>query len=92
MLQVLQYLLSFYIITELPKPTSVTFDEHHLRVTVWFDFCGQFTNMVYVFSSVSDICADDDADNDDRPSQLALAHLAYVRFESVVFHENLSWT
>jgi len=39
---------------ELPNPLRVEFEEQQLTVTVWFDFCGHFTNKVYVFSSVAD--------------------------------------
>uniref|UniRef100_A0A914HZJ6 Caspase family p20 domain-containing protein n=1 Tax=Globodera rostochiensis TaxID=31243 RepID=A0A914HZJ6_GLORO len=53
---------------ELPMPVNVDFAEHGLRVTIWFDFCGHFTNKVYVFSSVGDMpsgrIGDDEADND----------------------------
>ncbi|KAI3418032.1 hypothetical protein GPALN_010624 [Globodera pallida] len=54
---------------ELPIPVNVDFAEHGLRVTIWFDFCGHFTNKVYVFSSVGDMplagrSGDDEADDD----------------------------
>ncbi|KAL3101141.1 hypothetical protein niasHS_001601 [Heterodera schachtii] len=40
---------------ELPMPVTVDFAELGLQVTIWFDFCGHFTNKVYVFSSVDDM-------------------------------------
>uniref|UniRef100_A0A914V892 Caspase family p20 domain-containing protein n=1 Tax=Plectus sambesii TaxID=2011161 RepID=A0A914V892_9BILA len=67
-------------IHELPEPVRVSFEELNLRATVWFDYCGHFTNMVYVFCSIGDHRSADD-DNDDPPvSTFALAHRAYVKF------------
>lgn len=40
---------------ELPIPVQIEFSELKLQVTIWFDFCGHFTNKVYVFSSVEDL-------------------------------------
>ncbi len=69
-------------VSELPDPVHVVFPDSRLRVTVWMDFCGHFTNKVYVFSSVGDL----DNDDDDRPpSENARAHLAYVRFHQVTW-------
>lgn len=65
---------------ELPNPLHLPFEEKKLRVTVWFDFCGHFTNKVYVFSSVGDIPTDEDHDESKPPSEHALAHLAYLTF------------
>ncbi|VDK43634.1 unnamed protein product [Cylicostephanus goldi] len=64
---------------ELPNPVHVRFDELALTVTIWFDFCGHFTNKVYVFSSVGDLV--DDAEDEDRGlSENALSHVAYLSF------------
>ncbi|KAF7636618.1 hypothetical protein Mgra_00004015 [Meloidogyne graminicola] len=40
---------------ELPIPVQIEFFDLKLQVTIWFDFCGHFTNKVYVFSSVEDL-------------------------------------
>uniref|UniRef100_A0A1I7YZ31 CASPASE_P20 domain-containing protein n=1 Tax=Steinernema glaseri TaxID=37863 RepID=A0A1I7YZ31_9BILA len=64
---------------ELPNPVNVSFEELELRVIIWFDFCGHFTNKVYVFSSVDDLMIDADED-EHAPSEHALAHLAYLKF------------
>lgn len=68
---------------ELPSPVHVDFKEQTLRVTVWFDFVGHFTNKVYVFSNVGDIPNehDEELDDDKLPSDWALNHLAYLRFD-----------
>uniref|UniRef100_A0A0M3IVX7 START domain-containing protein n=1 Tax=Ascaris lumbricoides TaxID=6252 RepID=A0A0M3IVX7_ASCLU len=68
---------------ELPSPVHVDFKEQTLRVTVWFDFVGHFTNKVYVFSNVGDIPNehDEELDDDKLPSDWALSHLAYLRFD-----------
>uniref|UniRef100_A0A914N5V4 Uncharacterized protein n=1 Tax=Meloidogyne incognita TaxID=6306 RepID=A0A914N5V4_MELIC len=44
---------------ELPIPVQIEFSELKLQVTIWFDFCGHFTNKVYVFSSVEDLIPED---------------------------------
>ncbi|TMS32175.1 hypothetical protein L596_000053 [Steinernema carpocapsae] len=64
---------------ELPNPVNVAFEELQLRVIIWFDFCGHFTNKVYVFSSVDDLVIDADED-EHAPSEEALSHLAYLKF------------
>lgn len=71
---------------ELPSPVHVDFKEQTLRVTVWFDFVGHFTNKVYVFSNVGDIPNehDEELDDDKLPSDWALSHLAYLRFDQVL--------
>ncbi|KHN82089.1 Mucosa-associated lymphoid tissue lymphoma translocation protein 1 [Toxocara canis] len=68
---------------ELPSPVNVEFKEQALRVTVWFDFVGHFTNKVYVFSSVGDIPTEenDEIDEDKPPSDWALSHLAHLKFD-----------
>uniref|UniRef100_A0A914KQE7 Uncharacterized protein n=2 Tax=Meloidogyne TaxID=189290 RepID=A0A914KQE7_MELIC len=45
---------------ELPIPVQIEFSELKLQVTIWFDFCGHFTNKVYVFSSVEDLIPKDE--------------------------------
>uniref|UniRef100_A0A915NYL8 Uncharacterized protein n=2 Tax=Meloidogyne TaxID=189290 RepID=A0A915NYL8_9BILA len=45
---------------ELPIPVQIEFSELKLQVTIWFDFCGHFTNKVYVFSSVEDLIPEDE--------------------------------
>uniref|UniRef100_A0A914RB01 Uncharacterized protein n=1 Tax=Parascaris equorum TaxID=6256 RepID=A0A914RB01_PAREQ len=71
---------------ELPSPVHIDFKEQTLRVTVWFDFVGHFTNKVYVFSNVGDIPneRDEELDDDKLPSSWALNHLAYLRFDQVL--------
>ncbi|KHJ98449.1 hypothetical protein OESDEN_01567 [Oesophagostomum dentatum] len=66
---------------ELPNPVHVRFDELALTVTIWFDFCGHFTNKVYVFSSVGDLVDDATEEFEDRGlSENALSHIAYLSF------------
>ncbi|RCN38716.1 caspase domain protein [Ancylostoma caninum] len=66
---------------ELPNPVHVRFDELALTVTIWFDFCGHFTNKVYVFSSVGDLVDDTTEEFEDRRlSEKALSHIAYLSF------------
>ncbi|PAV59359.1 hypothetical protein WR25_21402 [Diploscapter pachys] len=67
---------------ELPNPVRLKFEELNLTVTIWFDFCGHFTNKAYVFSSVGDLIEDETDDLAvERPlSKEALSHRAYLRF------------
>lgn len=37
------------------------FCEQRLQVTIWFDYCGHFTNKVYVFSSVGELPSPSDS-------------------------------
>uniref|UniRef100_A0A914E3S3 Uncharacterized protein n=1 Tax=Acrobeloides nanus TaxID=290746 RepID=A0A914E3S3_9BILA len=69
---------------ELPNPVHLVFAELKLMVTVWFDFCGHFTNKVYVFSSVGDMRLENDVDEAKKPSDYAQAHLAYLKFSQEV--------
>ncbi|WKX97736.1 hypothetical protein Q1695_013424 [Nippostrongylus brasiliensis] len=66
---------------ELPNPVYVRFKELALSVTIWFDFCGHFTNKVYVFSSVADLL-DEAAEEfeENKLSEKALSHIAYLSF------------
>ncbi|VDM55023.1 unnamed protein product [Angiostrongylus costaricensis] len=66
---------------ELPNPVYVRFTDLSLIVTIWFDYCGHFTNKVYVFSSVSDLLdgATDDVEVK-KLSENALSHIAYLSF------------
>ncbi|CAI2344201.1 unnamed protein product [Caenorhabditis sp. 36 PRJEB53466] len=68
---------------ELPNPATIRFETHQLMATVWFQFCGHFTNKVYVLSSISDLrqCEDDEElEENEEPSENALTHRAYVEF------------
>ncbi|KAK6736684.1 hypothetical protein RB195_019404 [Necator americanus] len=66
---------------ELPNPVHVRFDDLALTVTIWFDFCGHFTNKVYVFSSVGDLVDDATEEFEEkRLSEKALSHIAYLSF------------
>ncbi|GMT15614.1 hypothetical protein PFISCL1PPCAC_6911, partial [Pristionchus fissidentatus] len=47
-----QHNVHWTLMHELPMPVYVRFDEQQLMVTIWFDYCGHFTNKVYAFSSV----------------------------------------
>ncbi|XGW08762.1 hypothetical protein V3C99_011239 [Haemonchus contortus] len=67
---------------ELPNPVYVRFEELALFVTIWFDFCGHFTNKVYVFSSVSDLQEEPSEEFDKKLSENALSHIAYLSFPS----------
>ncbi|KAI6242956.1 hypothetical protein M3Y99_00205600 [Aphelenchoides fujianensis] len=76
-----KHTIYWQLIHELPNPVRLSFAELSLQVTMWFDFCGHFTNKVYVFSSVGDLRVD--AENDDQtpaPSPNALAHVAHLVF------------
>uniref|UniRef100_A0A915E837 Caspase family p20 domain-containing protein n=1 Tax=Ditylenchus dipsaci TaxID=166011 RepID=A0A915E837_9BILA len=74
--------LHWRLMHELPNPVNTEFDEQELVVTIWFDFCGHFTNKVYVFSSVGDTrSSEGQYDNETKaPSDKALSHLAYLKF------------
>ncbi|CAD6198613.1 unnamed protein product [Caenorhabditis auriculariae] len=73
--------LHWRLMHELPNPVIVRFEAECLCVTIWFDFCGHFTNKVYVFSSVGDLRSETNDDDDDvRLSQKALEHRAYLSF------------
>uniref|UniRef100_A0A8R1IT95 CASPASE_P20 domain-containing protein n=1 Tax=Caenorhabditis japonica TaxID=281687 RepID=A0A8R1IT95_CAEJA len=71
---------------ELPNPATIRFESHQLVATVWFQFCGNFTNKVYVLASISDLRQlpededVDEIDDDEEPSENALTHRAYVEF------------
>ena len=51
-------------------------------MTVWFDFCGHFTNKVYVFSSVGDMREEEE--DEGPPSEHARSFLAYLKFDEAV--------
>ena len=66
---------------ELPNPVRVSFNEIGLQVTVWYEFCGHFTNKVYVFSNVGDLRIESDTDDQNKPpSDHALNHVAHLVF------------
>uniref|UniRef100_A0AC34G113 Caspase family p20 domain-containing protein n=1 Tax=Panagrolaimus sp. ES5 TaxID=591445 RepID=A0AC34G113_9BILA len=67
---------------ELPNPVKLKFIEEKVTVTIWFDFCGHFTNKAYAFSSVGDIRTAEDEDNcdDNPPSEHAQSFQAYLKF------------
>uniref|UniRef100_A0A914Q7Q7 Uncharacterized protein n=1 Tax=Panagrolaimus davidi TaxID=227884 RepID=A0A914Q7Q7_9BILA len=67
---------------ELPNPVKLKFIEEKVTVTIWFDFCGHFTNKAYAFSSVGDIRNVEDEDNcdDNPPSEHAQSFQAYLKF------------
>ncbi|KAF8362888.1 malt-1, partial [Pristionchus pacificus] len=65
---------------ELPMPVYITFEEQQLTVTIWFDFCGRFTNKVYVFSSVDQLRTEDNEEGTTEGEERAMRHLAYLRF------------
>uniref|UniRef100_A0A7E4UMJ5 CASPASE_P20 domain-containing protein n=1 Tax=Panagrellus redivivus TaxID=6233 RepID=A0A7E4UMJ5_PANRE len=75
--------MQWRLMHELPDPVQLAFEEEKVRVTVWFDFCGHFTNKAYVFSSVGDLrrSADDEIFDDDAPpSEHAQSFAAYLKF------------
>ena len=78
-------LWEIFFVLELPNPVRLKFEELNLTVTIWFDFCGHFTNKAYVFSSVGDLIEDETDDLAvERPlSKEALSHRAYLRFSEV---------
>lgn len=66
---------------ELPNPVYVRFKDLSLSVTIWFDFCGHFTNKVYVFSSVGDLVDETTEEFEEKKlSENALSHIAYLSF------------
>ncbi|KAJ1361184.1 hypothetical protein KIN20_020380 [Parelaphostrongylus tenuis] len=70
---------------ELPNPVYVRFTDLSLIVTIWFDYCGHFTNKVYIFSSVGDLLDDGSDDVEVRKlSENALSHIAYLSFPPVL--------
>lgn len=47
---------------EIPNPSTLLFAEKSVRVTVWFDFCGHFTNLLYShYSIAADVDTEDNA-------------------------------
>jgi len=70
------------LLHELPNPTRVAFPNQRVIVTVWFDFCGHFTNKVYIFSSVGDMREDEE--DEGPPSEHARSFLAYLKFDEAV--------
>nr|pir hypothetical protein F22D3.6 - Caenorhabditis elegans [Caenorhabditis elegans] len=68
---------------ELPTPATIRFETQQLVATIWFQFCGNFTNKVYVFASISDFrpCQEDtDMGENEELSENALNHRAFVEF------------
>ncbi|VDN38729.1 unnamed protein product [Gongylonema pulchrum] len=66
---------------ELPNPVHVDFTEQKLRVIIWYDYAGHFTNKVYVFSSVDDMNDEISAECTRlKPTPNALSHIAHLRF------------
>ncbi|KAI6194206.1 hypothetical protein M3Y96_01100200 [Aphelenchoides besseyi] len=78
-----KHTIYWQLIHELPNPVRLSFADLGLQVTMWFDYCGHFTNKVYVFSNVGDLRTEADNDDETRaPSENALAHVAHLNFES----------
>ncbi|GMR39019.1 hypothetical protein PMAYCL1PPCAC_09214 [Pristionchus mayeri] len=77
-----QHNVHWTLMHELPMPVYVRFEEQQLMVTIWFDYCGRFTNKVYVFSSVDQLRAEDGDEGTAEGEEQALAHLAYLHFPS----------
>ncbi|CAI4232196.1 unnamed protein product [Auanema sp. JU1783] len=73
---------------ELPTPVTVNFYEHELSVTIWVGFCGHFTNLAYVFSSVGEIVKENEEQVERRLSQKALDHRAFLRFPAELLTSN----
>ncbi|CAB3405303.1 unnamed protein product [Caenorhabditis bovis] len=69
---------------ELPDPVNVKFDDEQLSVTIWFQFCGNFTNKVYVLSSVEDLRDSHGDDDNYEVSAKALEHRAYLSFQEEI--------
>ncbi|CAJ0963612.1 unnamed protein product, partial [Mesorhabditis belari] len=65
---------------ELPNPVIVRFPNVKLKATIFFDFCGHFTNKVYVYSSVGDLHLEDDIEDETPLSENARSHLALLTF------------
>ncbi|GMS86703.1 hypothetical protein PENTCL1PPCAC_8878 [Pristionchus entomophagus] len=68
---------------ELPLPVYVRFEEQQLMVTIWFDYCGRFTNKVYVFSSVDQLPVEDEEGTEEGRERAAM-YLAYLKFAPVL--------
>uniref|UniRef100_A0A915K7H7 Uncharacterized protein n=1 Tax=Romanomermis culicivorax TaxID=13658 RepID=A0A915K7H7_ROMCU len=41
-----------FTMRDLPDPIKVRFDELNLLIMIWFDFCGHFVNLIYIFTTV----------------------------------------
>lgn len=69
---------------ELPDPVNIPFKSENMSVTIWFDFCGHFTNKVYVFSSVGVIENEEDEEHEvaEEFRRKAAQHRAYLVFST----------
>lgn len=69
---------------ELPNPATIPFEAEELVATIWFQFCGNFTNKVYVLASITDLRRvsqdETDVEENEEPSENALNHRAFVEF------------
>lgn len=68
---------------ELPNPATIRFEPQQLVATIWFQFCGNFTNKVYVLSSIADFRPsqeDNEVEETEEASENALNHRAFVEF------------
>lgn len=71
-------------VAELPNPVHIHFADQKLRVIVWYDYAGHFTNKVYIFSSVDDMGDENNTKSVClEPSPMALSHIAHLRFPEV---------
>ncbi|CAI5442352.1 unnamed protein product [Caenorhabditis angaria] len=64
---------------ELPNPVNVRFEDQKLFATIWFQFCGHFTNKVYVLSSISDLPSENEQEIVDL-SDHARSHRVILSF------------
>ncbi|CAP30386.2 Protein CBG11191 [Caenorhabditis briggsae] len=75
--------LHWRLMHELPNPATIRFDLQPLVATVWFQFCGNFTNKVYVLASVADYRPNQEEtelEETEEVSENALNHRAFVVF------------
>uniref|UniRef100_A0A0R3RFL9 CASPASE_P20 domain-containing protein n=1 Tax=Elaeophora elaphi TaxID=1147741 RepID=A0A0R3RFL9_9BILA len=64
---------------ELPNPINVRFTDQNMLVIIWYDYVGHFTNKVYIFSSVSDLSAENNMGSL-KLLPTKFSHIAHLRF------------
>ncbi|KAL3994648.1 Caspase domain family protein [Acanthocheilonema viteae] len=68
---------------ELPNPINVRFMDQNMLVMIWYDYVGHFTNKVYIFSSVSDLSAENNTESL-KPLPTKFSYIAHLRFSKHV--------
>ncbi|VDK71433.1 unnamed protein product [Litomosoides sigmodontis] len=68
---------------ELPNPINIRFADQNMLVIIWYDYVGHFTNKVYIFSSVSDLSAENNREGL-KLSPTKFSYIAHLRFPEYV--------